>query len=322
MLSGMPEDMQRVEATGKLDQWCADNLDWLRKTYGADNVVSAVRHMDEKTPHIHATVVPIVTGERRKAQARPTESGKKQYRKKNTTTSRLCADDVMACPKLKEYQNTYADAMAKYGLKRGIDGSEAKHITNQEYYRELFVQKDELQEYVEVLQEEKTEINEKIRDLYDRKDEAREKFLNMHEYNKQKESEISVAEARLEQLKQDYKPYKAQEDMDLFFGVFPTLNEHLRTVQLCKGIGLTVEAIKKLFNGETVPITGKLHSPEHDQDFSVQDAKLQLFKEPNNPNKFRLSLNGQNILDWFRQKYQEVKHVRPHIKPPNKAGSG
>jgi hypothetical protein len=214
--------------------------------------------------------------------------------------------------------------MAKYGLKRGIDGSEVKHTTNQEYYRELFVQKGELQEYVEVLPEEKAEINEKIRDLYDRKDEAWEKFLNMHEYNNQKESEIHETESRLEQLKQDYEPYKAQEDMDLFFGVFPKLNEHLRTVQLCKGIGLTIENIRKLFNGEAVSITGKLHSPEHDRDYSVQDAKLQLFKEQGNPDKFRLSLNGQNILSWFKQKYQEVKQtIRPHIKPiPPKQNRG
>jgi len=39
----------------------------------------------------------------------------------------------------------------------------------------------------------------------------------MHEYNKQKENEISITESQLEQLRQDYEPYKAQEDMDLFF---------------------------------------------------------------------------------------------------------
>lgn len=33
-----------------------------------NHTVSAVLHMDEHTPHIHATVVPIVTGERRKAR--------------------------------------------------------------------------------------------------------------------------------------------------------------------------------------------------------------------------------------------------------------
>lgn len=315
MLSGTPEDMQCIESTGKLGEWCDDILDWLRKTYGDNNVVSAVLHMDEKTPHIHATVVPIVTGERRKTkeakkrEEKPEQDTpyKKKYRKKNPNAARLCADDVMTRDNLKLFQDTYAEAMAKYGLKRGIDGSEAKHTTNQEYYRELFVQKDELQEYVEVLQEEKTEINEKIRDLYDRKDEAREKFLNVDEYNKQKESEISETESRLEQLKKDYEPYRAQEDMNLFFGVFPKLSEHLRIVQLSKGIGLTIDTIKQLFNGEIISFTGKLRSPEHDQDFSVQDAKLQLFKEQDKPDKFRLTLNSQNIIDWFKQKYQEVE---------------
>ena len=170
-----------------------------------------------------------------------------------------------------------------------------------------------------ILREERQEIYEKVRDMYDRKDEAREKFLNMHEYNRQKESAISEKESRLEQLRQDYEPYMAQEDMNLLLGVLPKLSEHLKIVQLCKGIGLTIDAIKRLFNGESISVTGKLHSPEHDQDFSVQDAKLQLFREQDNPDKFRLSINGQNIIDWFKQKYQEMKQViRPHIKPPAK----
>ena len=114
---------------------------------------------------------------------------------------------------------------------------------------------------IRAAENEKAEINEKIRDLYDRKDEAREKFLNMHEYNKQKENEISETESRLAQLKRDYEPYKAQEDMDLFFGVFPRLNERLRTVQLCKGVELTIETINKLFYSEILPITRELHSP-------------------------------------------------------------
>jgi hypothetical protein len=37
--------------------------------------------MDEKTPHIHVAVVPIVTGERRKAK-KEQEDGKRKYRKK------------------------------------------------------------------------------------------------------------------------------------------------------------------------------------------------------------------------------------------------
>lgn len=68
MLSGTPEDMQRIRAAGKLDEWCRDNIEWLQNTFGKDNLVSVVLHMDEKTPHIHATVVLIVIGERRKTK--------------------------------------------------------------------------------------------------------------------------------------------------------------------------------------------------------------------------------------------------------------
>ncbi len=68
MLSGSRDDMKRIEQAGKLDDWGRDNLDWLKKTYGAENIVSAVLHLDETTPHIHATMIPIVTGERRKAK--------------------------------------------------------------------------------------------------------------------------------------------------------------------------------------------------------------------------------------------------------------
>ncbi|GAE86145.1 MobV family relaxase [Bacteroides reticulotermitis] len=321
MLSATHEDLQRIQSDGKLDDWCRDNIDWLRDTFGKDNVVSAVLHMDEKTPHIHATVVPIVQGERRKAK-REEQNGKKRYRKKPKDAVRLCADDVMTRDNLERFQDTYAEKMEKYGLQRGIRGSEARHIDTPKHYRDLYVKNEELKEKIEYLEEERQEVYEKVRDMYDRKDEAREKFLNMHEYNKQKETEISVTESRLEQLRQDYEPYRAQEDMDLFFGVFPKLSEHLRIVQLCKGIGLTIESIRKLFNGEAVPVTGKLYSPEHDQDFSVQDAKLQLFKEQDNSDRFRLSLNGQNIIDWFRQKFQEAKQAtRPHIKPPEPSKS-
>ena len=45
-------------------------MDWLRQTFGAENIVAATLHADEETPHIHATVVPIVQGERSKAKHR------------------------------------------------------------------------------------------------------------------------------------------------------------------------------------------------------------------------------------------------------------
>ena len=153
MLSGSPEDMKRIRQAGQLNSWAKDSCGWLQKTFGKENVVSAVLHLDEKTPHIHATAVPIVRGERRKAKLereRNARSGKRIYRTKKDRP-RLCADDMMARDKLKAYQTTYAEAMVKYGLQRGIDGSEAKHISTQQYYREVFVRKNEIAEQIENL---------------------------------------------------------------------------------------------------------------------------------------------------------------------------
>ena len=145
VVSGSPEDMKKIEQTGRLDEWCRDNVDWLKQTYGSENIVSAVLHMDEKTPHIHATLIPIVRSERKKKKSE--EQAKKKYRKKPTDAPRLSANDIMTRQRLKNYQDEYALAMSKYGLKRGIVGSDARHISTNQYYRDLLNQTEDIQEY-------------------------------------------------------------------------------------------------------------------------------------------------------------------------------
>lgn len=143
MLSGTHEDMMEIEKAGRLDDWCRDSMDWLYRTFGRENVVSAVLHMDEHTPHIHATLVPIVTGERRKAGQKKPQEGGRTYRKK-ANAARLCADDVLNRTRLIAYHDDYARVMVKYGLQRGIRGSEARHVSTAQYYRDLRRQTDEL----------------------------------------------------------------------------------------------------------------------------------------------------------------------------------
>lgn len=150
VLTGTHADMEQIEKNGRLDEWCQDNVDWLRKTYGADNVVSAVLHMDEETPHLHATIVPIVIGERKKQKKEQTV--KKRYRTK-APGPRLCADEVMSRANLIRYQDTYAVQMAAYGLQRGTKGSEAQHISTHEYYRSLIAQGENLQANISQLLE-------------------------------------------------------------------------------------------------------------------------------------------------------------------------
>jgi len=160
-VSGTHEDMKRIEEEGRLDEWCADNLKYFADTFGKENIVSAVLHMDEQTPHIHATLVPIVKGERKRKKKE--EQVKKRYRKKPTDTARLCADEIMTRAKLKSYQDTYAQAMSGYGLQRGIDGSEAKHITTRQYYRDLVQQTEQLRTDIGQLRDRKETAREELR---------------------------------------------------------------------------------------------------------------------------------------------------------------
>lgn len=163
MMSGTHEDMMKIQQDGRMDEWCNDSMEWLHKTFGRENTVSAVLHMDETTPHIHATIVPIVTGERRKAKQKQTE-GKRSYRKK-ADAARLCADDVLNRDKLTGYHDDYAKIMEKYGLQRGVRGSEARHVTTAQYYRDLKRQTGELETDVQQLQSEKDEAEKQLKQV-------------------------------------------------------------------------------------------------------------------------------------------------------------
>lgn len=160
-VSGTHEDMERIEREGRLDEWCADNLKYFADTFGKENIVAAHLHRDEETPHIHITLVPIVKGERKRRKRE--EQTKKRYRKKPTDTVRLCTDDIMTRLKLKSYQDTYAEAMAKYGLQRGIDGSKARHKSTQQYYRDIQKLADSLKVEVVDLQQQKETAQEELR---------------------------------------------------------------------------------------------------------------------------------------------------------------
>ena len=160
-VSGTHEDMKRIEEEGRLDKWCADNLKYFADTFGKENIVAAHLHRDEETPHIHVTLVPIVKGERKRRKRE--EQTKKRYCKKPTDTVRLCADDIMTRLRLKSYQDTYAVAMAKYGLQRGIDGSKARHKSTQQYYNETKKLTDSLKTEVVDLQRQKETAQEELK---------------------------------------------------------------------------------------------------------------------------------------------------------------
>ena len=89
-------------------------------------------------------------------------------------TLSLCADDLLTRERLVAYHDSYAAAMAKYGLQRGIRGSEARHTTTAQYYRDLKRKTGELEANVRQLQNEQQQAERQLDEV--RKDINSEKL--------------------------------------------------------------------------------------------------------------------------------------------------
>lgn len=209
ILSGSTEDMLKIQAEGRLDEWCKDSIDYMKKEFGEKNVVAATLHLDEDAPHIHVSIVPIVEGERRKKKSNKEQKiPKKQYRKKNVNRPRLCADDLMTKEKLIAYQDNYAGAMAKYGLQRGVKGSEARHISTSEFYRNQKVESDNLQINIGLLIAQQETKQKSIERLEQQEQEAKQNYEQAEIQKQQKEAELKETEQALSKTKNELKTEK------------------------------------------------------------------------------------------------------------------
>ena len=152
ILTGSPETMIGLNEE-QIDQWAQESLDWAGRQWGKENLVSAALHLDEKTPHIHLVVVPIVQGVSRRTRTRERELKKKGIKvpggTRNSDVNRLCANDLVTRPLLSSYHTSYAKEVgAKYGLERGVwaePGSRKRHQSSIEYNRQL--KRQELEEW-------------------------------------------------------------------------------------------------------------------------------------------------------------------------------
>lgn len=114
IMTGSPEAFKRDEHGRAVDysksKWAQDNLHFLQNKYGKENVVSFTLHQDEKTPHVHAVIVPI------------------------TADGRLAAKELFTPQTLRELQTEYAQAMTAHGMERGIEHSQTKHQAQRRLY--------------------------------------------------------------------------------------------------------------------------------------------------------------------------------------------
>lgn len=169
LLSSDGDALRRLADEGRLNDWAESSVRWAKDTFGEENVVGAHLHMDEQTPHLHVTVVPIVTTERKKKASE--SKAKKRYRTKPKDGPRLSANDIMTRENLIRFQDTYAEAMELFGLERGIRGSEARHVDQHEYYRQCQIKKKDLEQDVATLATEKEQLDTETQSLEKRKTE-------------------------------------------------------------------------------------------------------------------------------------------------------
>jgi len=104
VLTGSHEDMKRIMSNPDTQKaWVDTNYAFLVKEFGKENIVRLALHMDEKTPHLHAVVVPLKDGQ---------------------LSAKVIMGDRIA---MSGRQTRYADAVKKFELNRGIVGSKAIH---------------------------------------------------------------------------------------------------------------------------------------------------------------------------------------------------
>ena len=106
--------------------------------YGEENIIAAVVHNDETTPHMHLNLMPV------------------------TKDGRLCSKQLFDKPQLQQLQTDFYEAVGKrWGLQRGKEGSQKKHLSTAEFKAKKIIEqaeaiREENQVYADALTEAKS----------------------------------------------------------------------------------------------------------------------------------------------------------------------
>ena len=124
----------------KIEQYnfFSDCYKFFAELYGEENIIAAVVHNDESTPHMHFNLMPI------------------------TPDGRLCSKQLFDKPQLQQLQIDFYEAVGKrWGLQRGKEGSQKKHLSTAEFKAKKIIEqaeaiREENQVYADALEEAKS----------------------------------------------------------------------------------------------------------------------------------------------------------------------
>jgi hypothetical protein len=111
----------------KLDDWVKTQVEFMQKKFGADNIATAILHLDETTPHIHFLIMPVE---------------EKEVKYKNRHSSGIKKTHTLNSKRynpafFKQLVTDYSAENAKYGLMRGVEGNGKNSISIKEYKNHL-----------------------------------------------------------------------------------------------------------------------------------------------------------------------------------------
>ena len=233
-----------------IDEWAKANVAWVKKTFNipgqAENVISAMLHRDENgCPHIHFIIMPFDN----KGKLNGSYFVENRY-------------------KYIEMQDSYAKAMEKFNLKRGLKNSRAKHEDIKKFYTKLNYTLDQKLPA--------PEKGESIEQYYER---ANKQYteIQMQRFQEQKKAEREVAE------------YQTN-----------SLNEHLELERLRKSYKKKLKAIEKFCDSITEEA---IESGEAIKDVEQNLKEYNTLKQAmkNYPDKKvtnKLSDKLKKIYDW------------------------
>lgn len=180
-------DNETMNALGadRQREFFQDSVKWFSDRYGADRVLNATVHMDETTPHLHIGVMPI------------------------TQDGRLSAKAIFTKTEMKAIQTEFArDVGEKYGLERGVEGSERTHLSEARFKEQKALEManehgaiaQELQIIAEDCKQELSEatrsletVKQELSAMQDRKDTLRGEIERLEAIDKQ--TKVRVHEA-------------------------------------------------------------------------------------------------------------------------------
>ena len=133
-------DKQFFDGLAKVEQYnfFSDCYKFFAARYGEENIIAAVVHNDETTPHMHLNLMPV------------------------TKDGRLCSKQLFDKPQLQKLQTDfYEEVGKKYGLERGKEGSQKKHLSTAEFKAKKIIEqaeaiREENQVYADALEEAKS----------------------------------------------------------------------------------------------------------------------------------------------------------------------